>query len=514
MIAIVETASVLGIDAFPIEVEVDVSSGLPSFGIVGLPDTACRESQDRVRSAIRNSGFSFPLKKITVNLAPANLKKEGSGYDLPIAIGILIGSGQVAGSGERCVFAGELALDGKLRPVNGALSLAASLSTSGKKLIFPYENRRETSCVEGVALYPARNLREAIDAMTGDAKPNEPIPKTVPTPRRFAADFSDVKGQLVARRGLEVAAAGGHNVLMIGPPGSGKTMLAKRIPTILSDLGFEEAVETTKIHSVAGALKNRDSLIEYPPFRTPHHTISYPAMVGGGSHPRPGEISLAHNGVLFLDELPEFRRNVLEALRQPLEEGRIVVARAALALSFPSRFMLVAAMNPCPCGHFGDPKKECSCSPLQVKNYMGRVSGPLVDRIDLHIHVHALRMPDLTGTVRAEVSASIKERVGRARKKQHERYRGAKMLNSRLEGKEVEANCEITDEAGHFLKKALEDFGFSARAYHKILKIGRTVADLDEKPLVELRHIQEAIQYRSLDRGSWREHAYIDNKSK
>ncbi len=506
MLAKIESRTVLGIEAKKVEVEVDMSGGLPCFTIVGLPDTAVKESRDRVVSAIKNCGFKFPPKKITINLAPADLRKEGASFDLAIAVGILVANGDLEqGSVDGKVFCGELSLDGGLRPINGALPIAIGiLKDGGNDFILPSENAREAAIVKGVAVFPVKNLGEVMNFLKGNAK-IEPlkvdfdgVPKSADS---FDIDFGDVKGQWHVKRGLEVAAAGGHNVLMIGPPGSGKTMLAQRLVTILPGLSFEEMLETTKIHSVSGLLDSKNFLVSRRPFRMPHHTVSYAGLVGGGKILRPGEISLAHNGVLFLDELPEFHRDALEALRQPLEGGSITVSRAAYNFNYPAKFMLVAAMNPCPCGYFTDPKKECHCAPPAIQRYLSKISGPLLDRIDIHLEVPSLRYKELSNKSRGESSADIKGRVDKARKIQEQRYKGLNVFcNAHLSPKILEQFCRIDKEAEELLKLAILELGLSARGYDKVLKISRTVADLAGAETISAEHISEAINYRSLDR--------------
>ena len=509
MLAKVESRTTHGIKGYRIDVEVDVAGGTPGFSIVGLPDAACRESAKRVISAIRNSHFHFNSNKITVNLAPANIKKEGACFDLAIAIGILTAKGTLHQENlKNIVICGELSLDGTVKPINGILSRAMSIEKD-KIFIVPAGNINEATMVRGHNIIAIQTLNQLVSFLKGEVQLHSC--KTNIKPKTNAdidkqLDFSDVKGNHHAKRAIEIAAAGSHNILMIGSPGEGKTMLAQRIPTILDDMGYEEALETTKIHSVAGLTKNNALLVIRRPFRCVHHAISDAGMLGGGPTLRPGEISMAHNGVLFLDELPEFKRNILEGLRQPVEEGKIVIIRVAGSVEYPAKFMLVAAMNPCPCGFLTHPIKECNCTPPQIQRYLNKISGPLLDRMDIQIEVAPLKYSQLTSKNNGETSSEIKKRVVTCKKMQKARYKSIGISsNAQLQPKYMDRFCELTDEAAQLLKLAITELSLSARAYDKIRKVARTIADMEGKELIEATHISEAISYRSLDRNLWLE---------
>ncbi len=509
VLAKVYSAAVLGVDAYEVEIEVNAGAGGPKIILVGLPDTAVKESQDRVTTAIQNSGYFWPRGRTTINLAPADVKKEGPSFDLPIALGMIAaGEDLDLKNAEQFCFVGELALTGAVRPVKGVLPIAIHARASGKKALFvPEANAAEAAVVEGLAVYGVRNLRETFEFLRDNA-PLTPVKEDVSAffaaHQSYDADFSDVKGQQNVKRAIEVAAAGGHNLLMIGPPGSGKSMLSKRIPTIIPPMTLDEAIETTKIHSICGLLNGKNSFVATRPFRAPHHTISDVGLLGGSANPTPGEVSIAHNGVLFLDELPEFKRSTLEVMRQPLEDGKVTISRAAGSMTFPAEFMLVAAMNPCPCGYFGDLKRECRCSAPQVQKYRQRISGPLLDRIDIHVEVPAVQYKELSGKTNGESSVDIRKRIEGARGVQQKRFGKMKAsCNARMTTKMIKTFCALDDSSADLLKMAMTELNFSARAYDRILKVARTISDLENAENIQPEHISEAIQYRTLDRNLW-----------
>jgi magnesium chelatase family protein len=509
MLAKTKSYALNGVEGYEVSIEVDLNAGLPAYDTVGLADTAIKESKERVRSAIKNSLFTYPIRKITINLAPADTKKEGSHFDLAIALGILIANEEIeCATYKDYIILGELSLDGSINHVRGVMPLVISAVQKGyKKFILPSKNAKEASFISGIEVYTFDKLAQVVDFLTGKSEVS-PLPTSefvsMQSANKYNVDFSEVKGQFVAKRALEIAVAGGHNVLMIGPPGAGKTMMAKCVPTIMPDMTFEEAIEVTKIHSVAGILDSNVGIVVGRPFRTPHHTATVPALMGGGANAKPGEISLAHNGVLFLDEMPEYQRRTLETLRQPLEDGVAVVSRAKHTLEYPARFMLVASMNPCPCGNLGSKTQECKCTASEIHRYISKLSGPLLDRIDLQIEVDSISYDDFRSDIVNESSKVVKDRVERARKIQRDRYAGTSTkTNDEMTNAQVRAYCKLDEIGELLLKNAFTRLNLSARASNRVLKVARTIADLEESENINDSHLAEAIQYRSLDRKYW-----------